>query len=132
MRRRGATKFEATGCPLDFFRTALHVFSHSSCWCAISSCLFLKVQDSLLPRLECSQIDIFLSTCSKNASLIDIRGNAFSKYLVSENSYFYAEASSIFIFKGAAQKCQLLKIWQRNDEFFFINLCRVSIPCRLG
>jgi hypothetical protein len=66
-----------------------------------------------------------MSTCSKNASLIDIRGNAFSKYLVSENSYFYAEASSIFIFKGAAQKCQLFKIWQRNDE----NLCRVSIPC---
>ena len=72
-----------------------------------------------------------LSTCSKNASLIDIRGNAFLKYLVSENSYFYAEASSIFIFKGAAQKCQLLKLWQRNDEIF-INLCRASIRVSIG
>ena len=73
-----------------------------------------------------------MSTCSKNASLIDIRGNAFSKYLVSENSYFYVEASSIFIFKGASQKCQLLKIWQRNDEIF-INLClSIPCPCRLG
>ena len=35
----------------------------------------------------------------QNASLIDFRGNSFSKYLVSEKSNFYIEASIIFLLK---------------------------------
>ena len=35
----------------------------------------------------------------QNGSLIDFRGNSFSKYLVSENSNFYVEASIIFLFE---------------------------------
>ncbi len=52
----------------------------------------------------------------ENLKMADwFRGNSFLRYFVAENSYFYAEASIIFPLTRIAQKCQLLKIWQRND-----------------